>query len=72
MIEVDGEGHYKPIQFGGKDYDANKGYQTTIRHDNIKTEYCIANNICLIRIPYWERDNLETYLFEKLECVKTA
>ena len=35
-------------------------------HDKIKNEYCKNNNIPLIRIPYWERDDMEYYLFDKL------
>ena len=26
-------------------------------HDKIKDNYCKENNINLLRIPYWERDN---------------
>lgn len=35
-------------------------------HDKIKTDYCNNNNIPLIRIPYWERPNIERYLKNKL------
>ena len=30
--------------------------------DTIKTRYCKDNNIRLIRIPYWEFDNIENIL----------
>lgn len=30
----------------------------TQKNDNIKNEYCKTNNIPLVRIPYWERDNI--------------
>ena len=33
--------------------------------DKIKTDFCNSNNIPLIRIPYWERDNLEIFLKNK-------
>jgi hypothetical protein len=36
------------------------------KHDNIKTIYCKNNNIPLIRIPYWERDNMEYFLWDEL------
>ena len=32
----------------------------------MKNEYCENNNITLIRIPFWEFDNLEKILIEKL------
>ena len=32
------------------------------RRDKIKKDYCLANNISLIEIPYWELKNLEQFL----------
>lgn len=67
LIEFDGEQHYKPITFGRlSDEDALAKFEITKKHDNIKNEYCKKNNIPLIRIPYWEKDNLESYLFDEL------
>ena len=37
------------------------------RNDNIKTEYCKNNNIKLIRIPYWEFDNIEQIICQELK-----
>ena len=67
-IEVDGEGHYKPIQYSSSwsDQEIYDNFNKTKLHDNIKTNYCKKNNINLIRIPYFERDNLKNYLIEKL------
>ena len=36
------------------------------KQKNMKNEYCENNNITLIRIPFWEFDNLEKILIEKL------
>ena len=58
-IEFDGEFHYKPIM--GIDEFA-KGYV----RDDIKNVYCIENNIKLIRIPYWEKENLEEIILNEL------
>jgi hypothetical protein len=55
LIEYDGEFHYKPIV--GIE---NLKYQK--RNDSIKTNYCLRNNIPLLRIPYWEFNNIETIL----------
>lgn len=47
-IEFDGEQHFKVVNYwGGED-----GYLLRKDRDKIKTEYCINNNIKLIRIPY--------------------
>lgn len=66
-IEFDGEQHYNPLSFGGKDEkevkDNFKGIQT---RDAIKTKYCIDNNIKLIRIPYWDIDSIEEILKKEL------
>lgn len=61
-IEYDGEEHYKIIKFfGGLD----KFIDRKIR-DTVKNEYCKNNNIKLIRIPYWEYDNIEEILIKEL------
>lgn len=67
LIEYDGEGHYIPIKRGSMtEQDAEENLRITQYHDNIKNEYCKRNNIPLIRIPYWEKDNLEEFLFDNL------
>lgn len=48
IIEYDGKQHFEPIKyFGGE-----KGFQRTVKHDNMKNEYCKNNRISLLRIPY--------------------
>lgn len=67
-IEYDGEQHYEPIDFGGKGEEyANKKFQDQIKKDNIKTKYCRDNNIKLIRIAYWDFDNIEKIIVNKLK-----
>ena len=62
-IEYDGELHYKAVDYyGGEDALRNTKYR-----DEIKTQYCKENNIKLIRIPYWEFDNIEEILNRELE-----
>ena len=62
-IEYDGEQHFEIVEhFGGLD----SFIDTKIR-DTIKNEYCKKNNIKLIRIPYWEFDNIEEILKHELE-----
>lgn len=63
IIESDGEGHYRPVNFGGcSDEDAIRTFNNTVRYDKVKNAYCKENNIDLIRIPYWEFDNIDNYL----------
>lgn len=63
IIEVDGEQHYHPVNFRGtSDKNAIDNYLSTIKHDKIKNQYCINNNINIIRLPYWEFED-DTYLY---------
>lgn len=57
-IEYDGEQHFRKINHWSN-------YEKTIKHDQMKNEFCINNNIPLIRIPYWEESDMEYYLFDK-------
>ncbi|MFL0405185.1 DUF2726 domain-containing protein [Bacillus nitratireducens] len=62
VIEYDGEQHYKAIpRFNGE-----KGFQECKMRDSIKTNYCKENNIPLIRIPYWEFDNISQILNKEI------
>ena len=52
-IEYDGEQHFRPVRFNGKDNDlALKQFKKTRKHDEIKNQYCQNHNIHLLRIPY--------------------
>lgn len=58
LIEFDGLHHYEPIErFGGV-----KTLEYTQQNDQIKNDYCKQNNIPLLRIPYWEYNNIEQIL----------
>ena len=63
-IEYDGEQHYKPINYNGKMTieEQNKRLEYYKNNDDIKNNYCQDNNIKLIRIPYWESDNIDKIL----------
>lgn len=55
LIEYDGEFHYSPIM----------GESNLLRqqdYDNRKNNYCRKKRIKLVRIPYWEFNNLEGLL----------
>lgn len=62
LVEYDGEFHYQISRY---DNGFDKFVGMKIR-DTIKTKYCKDNNIKLIRIPYWEYDNIENILIKEL------
>ncbi len=66
-VEYDGEQHFKPCGFGEK--DASKvieKFNMVQKRDEIKNQYCKDNNIKLIRIPYYEFDNIENIINEQI------
>lgn len=54
LIEFDGEQHYR--YSGG--WNTKENMLLTQQRDQIKNEYALSHNIPLVRIPYWERDNI--------------
>lgn len=49
-IEYDGIQHFEPIEYFGGELAFNE----TVIRDSIKTNYCLLNDICLLRIRYDE------------------
>ena len=67
-IEYDGKDHHMIFKRSKNDtYERafNRFIEGKIR-DTIKTIYCKENNIKLIRIPYWDFDNIEEILEKEL------
>lgn len=61
LIEYDGILHYKDT------FNNPTNFEKIKTRDAIKTKYCVDNNILLIRIPYWEFNNIEDILND---CLK--
>ena len=58
IIECQGEQHFKPINFGGKNKEIlNKQYHLIQKRDAIKREYCKENNIKLIEYTHVDIEN---------------
>lgn len=55
LIEYDGIQHYNAVErWGGEE-----NLKMIQENDRIKTEYCKTNNIPLLRVPYWDFDDIE-------------
>ena len=63
-IEFDGMGHYEKINHW--EGDGTYGLEYTQNNDKIKTNYCLDKNIKLIRIPYWDEENIPSILSKLL------
>lgn len=71
LIEYDGEGHEKPIKFGGISEDkAIEVYNRTRNHDEIKNKYCLDNKYELLRIGYKDYKNIDKILYEFIDKCK--
>jgi hypothetical protein len=62
LIEYDGQQHYKWVKW----MMSKRQFIILQKHDKLKNEYCKKNNIYLIRIPFWEFDNIESIIREAL------
>ena len=64
LIEYDGEFHFRLIKLYKNEpiKNAEERYKKQCVHDILKNKYAMDNNIQLIRIPYWDFDNIEKYL----------
>lgn len=70
LVEFDGIQHFQPVNFWGNEYAYTQiRFETLKRYDERKTNYCKEHNIKLIRIPYWDFDNIEDILNRELEVV---
>lgn len=66
LIEYDGKQHFEPVEhFGGED-----NFMLVKMRDEIKNEFCKVNSIPLLRIPYWEFDDIQYILFDWLSDIK--
>ena len=54
LIEFDGEQHFKPVEHLG----GEKHYNNTVINDEIKNEFCRKNNILLLRVPFYEINDI--------------
>lgn len=67
LIEYDGEQHFHPVNWGGiSDELAQKQYESVVTHDIMKNNYCRDKMIKLIRIPYYEKENIRDILNKEI------
>lgn len=59
IIEFDGEHHYYNVW-------GNRHLIDTKRHDEIKDKFCADNDIDILRIPYWDYNNIDAILDNRL------
>lgn len=66
-IEYDGFQHHNAVSYFGGD----AALERTRQSDALKDAFCIAENIDLLRIPYWRFDNVDSIVQEFIEDTRT-
>ena len=67
-IEFDGEQHFRVVDFSSKNKElAKEQFRIIQENDKLKNEYAKEHGWKLIRIPYWEYNNIEEILDRELE-----
>lgn len=69
ILEMDGEQHFKPCDFGSKSQTKEEMFAEVQNNDQRKKEWCEANNIPLLRISYIVKP--EHYEAELLDFINT-
>lgn len=63
LVEYDGKQHFQPIDY----YGGEETFIGIVARDNLKNNYCLENNIPLIRIPYTSYFEIEEILDKALK-----
>ena len=67
LIEFQGEQHEHPVTFGGRSKsEAVSDYEKQQEHDKRKRDYAFFHSINLLEIWYYDMDNIEQILNDKL------
>ena len=69
LVEYDSEIHFQQIAH----FTTHRGYLAACERDRKKNSYCLARNLKLYRIPYWELSTIHNFndLFRPQYLVKS-
>ena len=68
LIEYDGIQHFKPVDFFG----GIEAFKLSKIRDKIKDDYCKNNDYVLLRIPYYNFDNISQILIDIFSDIKKS
>lgn len=69
LVEYDGQQHFEAVNIFGNipnKEEQMKIFRETQHRDRLKNDYAINNGFKLLRMPYWERKNMEHILANAL------
>jgi len=65
FIEFDGQQHFEPVKFGGmSEEQAQVNFNKGVVCDNLKNQFCKDKGLRLLRIAYFDKDNIEEIVKE--------
>lgn len=67
LLEYDGEQHFQEQRYSKNKKVNAKKFQEVLYRDGVKNQYAKQNNITLIRIPYTNKENLESIIVKELK-----
>lgn len=68
IIEYDGHQHYYPIDY----FKGFKSFKKTIKCDWIKNRYALKNKISILRIPFYEYENIEKLIDDSISKINNG
>jgi hypothetical protein len=73
VIEYDGEFHYLPVRkyYSVTEKKAKKNLKSLQYRDKLKNKFCDENNIMMLRIPYWDFNNINSLVREFIQTYTT-
>ncbi len=73
LIEYDGQQHFSPVKFGGiSELKATELFHKAQERDIMKNKFVAKNGLNLLRIPYWDFNNIEDILNNYFAKIKKA
>lgn len=67
LIECDGIQHFQPVEYFGGD----ENFEIVQRHDSIKNNYCLKNNMKIIRLPYTlSFDDIQNIIMNEIKILE--
>ena len=72
-IEFQGKQHYEDVPYWYHTEDEGIQHLELVqKRDKLKQQYCIANNIDLLIIPYWDFEKIPNILKQQLKISTTV
>ena len=71
LVEYQGKQHYKAVHcFGAVKEEAEKNFETTVKHDEIKREFCRRTGHTELEIHYTDMNKCESIILKAIENKK--